>query len=63
VIDANGTVYAAFGKLVYALNPTTGAEIWPEPFRLGGDAISLAVGDGVLYVTAKDYKLYALVNK
>lgn len=63
VIDGNGNVYAAFGDTVYALNALTGAEIWAQPFKLGDDAISLALSSGVLYVAARDFKLYALVSK
>jgi hypothetical protein len=29
---------------------------------LGDDAISLSIGDGVLYVSAKDSTVYALVS-
>src|SRR5262249_40885748 len=63
VIDGDGTVYAAFGDKVYALKPDLGSEIWPQPFQLGDDAISLALSEGVLYVAARDFKLYALVPK
>src|SRR5262249_3800161 len=57
VIDANGTVYAAIGKTVYALNPSNGNIIWQT--SLGADAIALSLGNGVLYVSAKNALLYA----
>jgi outer membrane protein assembly factor BamB len=64
VVGANGVVYAAIGRWVYAfdpsvVNPTNVQPLWQ--FELGADAISLTVGDGVLYVAAKDSKLYALM--
>jgi outer membrane protein assembly factor BamB len=64
VVGANGVVYAAIGRWVYAfdpsvVNPTNVQPLWQ--FELGADAISLTVGDGVLYVAAKDSKLYALI--
>jgi hypothetical protein len=64
VVGANGVVYAAFGPWVYAFDPagaTPAAPLWQ--LKLAQHAISLAVGDGVLYVAARDSKLYAIVDQ
>jgi len=62
VIGANGLVYAAIGNDVYAFDPARAQPanaVWQH--ALPGDVISLALGDGVLYVSAKNNRLYALV--
>jgi IPT/TIG domain/PQQ-like domain len=62
VIGGNGFVYAAIGRDIYGFDPASAhpaAAVWHH--RLPDDAISLAVGDGVLYVSAKNARLYALV--
>jgi len=63
VIGGNGFVYAAIGDDVYAFNPASAQPanaVWHHV--LPADAISLALGDGVLYVSAKNARLYALVE-
>lgn len=63
VIGGNGLVYAAIGSDVYAFDP---ASANPATARwhhdLPADAISLTLGEGVLYVSAKDSRLYALAS-
>jgi hypothetical protein len=63
VIGANGLVYAAIGPNVFAFDPAVAnpATTPRWQYTLGDDAISLAVGEGALYVSAKDSKVYALV--
>jgi outer membrane protein assembly factor BamB len=68
VVDANSIVYAAIGPTVFAFDPRHITAANPQPawtFELTnrGDAISLAVGESVLYVAAKDFTLYALEAK
>jgi hypothetical protein len=61
VIGGNGLVYAAIGSDVYGFDPAAanpGSPKWQ--FTLPADAISLMVGEGVLYVSAKNARLYAL---
>jgi outer membrane protein assembly factor BamB len=64
VVGSNGLVYMAIGKDVYAFDPASAnpaaAPRWH--FVVGDDVISMAVGDGVLYVSARDAKVYALVS-
>jgi len=63
VIGSNGLVYAAIGKQVYAFDPAVAnpAATPRWQFTLRDDAIALTVGDGVLYVSAKDSRVYALI--
>ncbi len=64
VVGANGIVYAAIGLWVYAFDPgrpTPATPLWQH--KLPKHAISLAVGDGVLYVAARDSNLYAIVDQ
>jgi hypothetical protein len=66
VADADGIVYAAIGPTILAFDPrnaTPGTPRWSFNLTNRGDAISLAVGEGVLYVAAKDFTLYALEAK
>jgi hypothetical protein len=61
VIGANGFVYAAIGADIYAFDPAAVTPASPKwHFLLPAVAISLTVGDGVLYVSAKNSRLYAL---
>jgi len=62
VIGANGLVYAAIGSDVYAFDPASAQPanaVWHHV--LPADVNSFALGDGVLYVSAKNNRLYALV--
>ncbi len=64
VVGANGIVYAAIGRTVYAFDPASvnpANPVWQH--LLPADAISLTVGDGVLYVAAKNNRLYALIDQ
>jgi outer membrane protein assembly factor BamB len=66
VVGANGVVYAAIGRTVYAFDPAAVSPVNPQPLwqhLLPADAITMSVGDGVLYVAAKDNRLYALVEQ
>jgi len=56
VIDGDGNVYAAIGKTVLKL---TAAGVQLDDYTVGADVIALSLGDGVLYVSAKDGNLYA----
>jgi outer membrane protein assembly factor BamB len=59
----NGVVYVlAAGKTMYALNASTGAQIWSTSIsNLGSDGYSApAVADGMVYVGSPDSNLYAL---
>lgn len=61
VIGGNGLVYAAIGPVVSAFDPASANPAvarWQH--TLPADAISLTLGEGVLYVSAKDARLYAL---
>lgn len=61
VIGGNGLVYAAIGSDVYAFDPAAPDPATPRWHHdLPADAISLTLGEGVLYVSAKDARLYAL---
>jgi outer membrane protein assembly factor BamB len=60
VIGGDGIVYAAIGEDVYAFNPTSSTPRWQ--YSLPADAISLTLGNGVLYVSARNSRLYALVD-
>jgi outer membrane protein assembly factor BamB len=61
VIDAAGNVYAAIGRQVYAFD-SAGNSLWPSPYVLLKDAISLALGNGILFFGTEDKFLYALVS-
>ncbi len=61
VIDSNGIVYQALGKWVYALafnGTAVPTEVWKV--KLPADVITMSLGNGVLYVSARDSMLYAL---
>ncbi|HZR84025.1 MAG TPA: PQQ-binding-like beta-propeller repeat protein [Candidatus Binatia bacterium] len=61
VIGANGFVYAAIGADIYGFDPAMGGT--PKwHYQLPADAISLSIGNGALYVAAKDAMLYALTS-
>jgi outer membrane protein assembly factor BamB len=61
VIGANGLVYAAVGSEIYAFDPASATPATPRwRHSLPDNAISLTLGEGVLYVTARDSRLYAL---
>jgi hypothetical protein len=55
-----GIVYVgSVGNMVYALNATTGAQVWSYP--TGREVFSSpAVADGVVYVGSEDHNVYAL---
>lgn len=57
VIDVNGNIYQAIGKWVHAFAPDH-TILWSH--LLPAHAIAVALGDGVVYVGAKDSRLYAL---
>jgi outer membrane protein assembly factor BamB len=59
-IGADGKIYVAAGKTVYAFqdNGTNATIIWQA--TLGGVVLGLSIGDGVLYATVNDHKLYQL---
>lgn len=56
VIDKDGRIYVGLGKGVYVFLPD-GTLLWSYAIRL--DVISLSLGNGALYVSARDAKLYA----
>ncbi|HZR82008.1 MAG TPA: PQQ-binding-like beta-propeller repeat protein [Candidatus Binatia bacterium] len=61
VVGGNGFLYAAIGPQIYGFDPAAANPASPKwRFTLPADAISLSLGDGVLYVSAKNAKLYAL---
>ena len=61
VIGGNGLVYAAIGSDIYAFDPASANPASPRWHHdLPADAISLTLGEGVLYVSAKNARLYAL---
>lgn len=63
VIGGNGLVHAAIGSDVYAFDPASANPATPRwHHALPADAISLTLGEGVLYVSAKDARLYALAS-
>jgi outer membrane protein assembly factor BamB len=61
---ANGVVYVGSGNdNVYALNATTGAELWS--FATGGEVFSSspAVANGMVYVGSDGGRVYAFSEK
>lgn len=63
VIGGNGLVYAAIGSDVYAFDPAAANPATPRWHHdLPADVISLTLGEGVLYASAKDARLYALAS-
>jgi outer membrane protein assembly factor BamB len=53
-------IYVAAGPTVYALRDdgAHASVVWT--FTAGAGVLGLAIGDGVLYATAKDQRLYAI---
>ena len=59
VMDAAGNVYAGIGKRVYAFD-AAGNSLWS--YLLAGDTVSMALGEGTLYVSDEVKFVYALVS-
>ena len=58
ITDSMSVVYmGSTQKFIYAINSVTGREIWS--YELSGNALGFAIGDGVLYASSKDGKIYA----
>ena len=68
VVSADGTIYVAIGKTVYALRPDNGMVLWSYTVpmniisfpAIGGDATSATSGSAILYVPSYDGNVYAL---
>ena len=63
VIDSSGNVYAGFSDTVKKFNASTGAVLGfrqLDPNKTGDDVITMSLGSGVLYVSSRNKKLYAL---
>ncbi len=58
-IDANGVVYAPVGAWIVALSPANGNPVWDYKTGANIYASPAIGGDGTLYVSSSDNKLYA----
>ena len=59
VIDSNGIIYAAIGPTIYRLD-SNGNQHGSFTVTPAADVISMSLGNGVLYFSAKNFLLYAL---